>query len=125
MPGDKIIGYVTRSKGVSVHRRDCHNVVNVDEPERLINVEWAPREKEQLYSVPVRVEAADRVGLLRDLSAVVAEDGVNITAASTADNSNATTVITLTLETRGLSQLSRLLSRLQGVSGVVSVKRLT
>lgn len=125
LPGDKIIGYVTRSKGVTVHRRDCHNVVNVDQPERLINVEWAPREKDQLYAVPVRVEASDRVGLLRDISAVVAEDGVNIAAASTADNSNAKTIITLTLETRGLSQLSRLLSRLQGVSGVVSVKRLT
>lgn len=125
LPGDKIIGYVTRSKGVTVHRRDCSNVVNMEQPERLINVEWAPREKEQLYSVPVRVEAADRVGLLRDISAVVAEDGVNITAASTAENSNATTIITLTLETRGLSQLSRLLSRLQGVSGVVSAKRLT
>jgi guanosine-3',5'-bis(diphosphate) 3'-pyrophosphohydrolase len=125
MPGDKIIGYVTRSNGVSVHRRDCRNIVNVDEPERLINVDWTPREKEQLYSVPVRVEATDRVGLLRDISAVVAEDGVNITAASTADNSNAATVITLTLETKGLSQLSRLLSRLQGVSGVVSAKRIT
>jgi len=125
LPGDKIIGYVTRSKGVTVHRRDCRNVVNVDQPERLINVEWAPREKEQLYTVPVRVEATDRVGLLRDISAVVAEDGVNIAAASAADGSNTATAITLTLETKGLSQLSRLLSRLQGVPGVVSVKRIT
>jgi len=123
VPGDEIIGYVTRTKGVSVHRKDCPNIVNVDEKERLIKVEWGP--KEQLYSVPVRIEAWDRVGLLRDISAVVAEERVNIAAVSSSNHNDQTTSIFLTLETKGLGQLSRLLSKLEGIRGVISVARHT
>ena len=122
VPGDKIVGYITRTKGVSVHCRDCPNVVNVEEKERLINVEWEPRD--QYYTVPVKVEAFDRVGLLRDLSAVIAEEGVNITAASTTNSDADETAVLLTLETKNLSQLSKLLSKLEGVRGVRNVTRL-
>ena len=123
LPGDKIIGYVTRTKGVSVHRTDCLNIVNIDEKERLIRVAWEP--KDQMYTVPVRIETMDRVGLLRDISAVIAEEGVNITAASTSNNSVEASIILLTLETKGLGQLSQLLSKLEGVRGVINVTRLT
>jgi GTP pyrophosphokinase len=123
VPGDKIIGYVTRTKGVSVHRTDCLNIVNIDEKERLIRVAW--EQKDQMYTVPVRIEAMDRVGLLRDISAVIAEEGLNITAASTSNNSVEASIISLTLETKGLGQLSQLLSKLEGVRGVISVTRLT
>jgi len=123
VPGDKIIGYVTRTKGISVHRKDCSNIAHIDEKERLINVEWGPRD--QLYSVPVHIEAVDRVGLLRDISAIVAEEGVNIAAASTADHEDHTTAILLTLQTKGIGQLNRLFSKLEGVRGVISVTRHT
>jgi len=123
LPGDEITGYVTRTKGVSVHRKDCPNIVNIEEKERLVEVEWGPRE--QLYPVPVRIEAWDRVGLLRDISAIVAEEKVNIAAVSSADHNDQTTSIFLTLETKGIEQLSRLLSRLGGVRGVISVSRHT
>jgi GTP pyrophosphokinase len=121
VPGDEIIGYVTRTKGVSVHRKDCPNIANIEEKERLIKVEWGPRG--QLYSVPVRIEAWDRVGLLRDISAIVAEERVNIAAVSAADHNDQTTSIFLTLETRGVAELSRLLSKLEGIRGVISVAR--
>lgn len=123
VPGDEITGYVTRTRGVSVHRKDCPNIANIDEKERLIKVEWGPRE--QLYSVPVRIEAWDRVGLLRDITAIVAEDKVNIAAVSSDEHSDQTTSIFLTLETKGIEQLSRLLSKLEGIRGVISVARHT
>jgi GTP pyrophosphokinase len=121
MPGDDIIGYVTRSKGITVHRKDCLNIINVVDKERLISVGWGVGE--ELYSVPIRVEAFNRVGLLHDISGVVAEEGINIAAASTADRNDGTSIITLTLQTKGLGQLSRLLSRLEGVRGVINIIR--
>ena len=123
MPGDDIIGYVTRSRGVSVHRKDCLNIVNTTEKERLINVGWGTGE--QLYSVPVRIDGFDRVGLLRDITGLVAEEGINITSANTAERDDGTSVITLTLQTKGLGQLSQLLSKIEGVQGVINVARLT
>jgi guanosine-3',5'-bis(diphosphate) 3'-pyrophosphohydrolase len=123
MPGDDIIGYVTRSRGISVHRKDCSNIINTTEKERLINVGWGTGE--QLYSVPVRVDAFDRVGLLRDITGIVAEEGVNIASATMAERVDGTSVITLTLQTKGLGQLSRLLSKIEGIQGVINVARLT
>jgi len=123
MPGDDIIGYVTRSRGVSVHRKDCSNIINTTEKERLINVGWGTGE--QLYSVPVRIDGFDRVGLLRDITGIVAEEGINIASATMAERVDGTSVITLTLQTKGLGQLSRLLSKIEGVQGVINVARLT
>ncbi|MEA1958210.1 MAG: TGS domain-containing protein, partial [Chloroflexota bacterium] len=123
MPGDDIIGYITRTKGVSVHRKDCSNIANTAEKERLINVKWGVAE--QFYTVPVRIEAFDRVGLLRDISTIVAEEGVNIASANTLDQEDGTSVTVLTLHTKGLAQLSRLFSKLEGVTGIVNVTRTT
>ena len=123
MPGDDIIGYVTRSRGISVHRKDCPNIINTSEKERLINVGWSTAE--QLYAVPVRIDGFDRVGLLRDITGIVAEEGINITSANVAERDDGTSVITLTLQTKGLGQLSRLLSKIEGVQGVINVARLT
>jgi GTP pyrophosphokinase len=121
MPGDDIIGYITRTKGVSVHRKDCPNIANIEDKERLIKVEWG--RSDRFYSVPVRIEAWDRVGLLRDISAIVAEEKVNIASLNAADHDDQTTTILLTLETKGIEQLSRLLSKLEGVRSIVSVTR--
>jgi len=121
MPGDEIMGYVTRTKGVTVHRKDCPNIVHTDEKERLIKVEWG--RTDQFYSVPVHIEAWDRVGLLRDISAIVAEEKVNIASVNATNHDDQTTSIFLTLETKGIEQLSRLLSKLEGVRGMISVTR--
>jgi GTP diphosphokinase / guanosine-3',5'-bis(diphosphate) 3'-diphosphatase len=125
VPGDKIIGYITRSRGVTIHRQDCPNVINEDERERLVPVEWGPSDQtdEQLYPVNIQVEALDRVGLMRDIATVVAEERVNITSVNLADSSGETTTMFLTLETRGLAQLSQILKKIDGVKGVISVSR--
>ncbi|MFC1864858.1 RelA/SpoT family protein [Chloroflexota bacterium] len=121
VPGDKIIGYVTRSRGVTVHRQDCYNVVHEDERDRLIPVEWG--ETDALYPVKMQVQAWDRVGLVRDITALVAEEKINIASVSFTNNDDYTTSTFLTLEMANLAQLSRLLARIDGVRGVISTIR--
>jgi len=121
VPGDKIIGYVTRSRGVTVHREDCHNVIGGSEKERLIPVEWA--QTDSLYSVSIRVESWDRVGLARDITDIVAGEKVNISTMNVVNNDDHTTSVSLTLGIRSLAQLSRLLGKIEGVRGVTSVSR--
>ncbi len=121
VPGDDIVGYVTRSAGVTVHRKDCPNVVNEKEKERLVSVEWG--RVDQLYPVIVRIDAWDRVGLLRDISTLVSNESVNISSVRTDSHADSSTSLFLTLETRGVSQLSRLLSKLEGIAGVMNVTR--
>ena len=121
VPGDKIIGYVTRGEGVSVHRNDCRNVFHEDETERLVDVEWGRRG--QLYPVAVHIDAWDRMGLLRDISTMVAEEKVNMVGVHTQEGSDGHITIDVTLETAGVEQLSRLLTKLEGIRGIVSVSR--
>ena len=121
VPGDDIIGYVTRSRGVSIHRRDCYNIINEDEKERLVPVEWG--ESDALYPVNIHVESWDRVGLMRDVTTIVAEEKLNITAASSISHDDHTVSVYFNLGTRDLAQLSRLLGKIEGVRGVISVAR--
>ncbi|MDP2931396.1 MAG: bifunctional (p)ppGpp synthetase/guanosine-3',5'-bis(diphosphate) 3'-pyrophosphohydrolase [Chloroflexota bacterium] len=120
VPGDRIIGYVTRSRGVTIHRQDCYNVINEDEKDRLLQAEWG--EVDSVYPVNVAVEAWDRVGLIRDITTVVAEEKVNISSVSFS-NSKDTTSTYLTLDVKGLAQLSQLMVRIEGIRGVRSVTR--
>jgi GTP pyrophosphokinase len=121
VPGDAIIGYVTRSRGVTVHRRDCFNVLQEEERERLVEVEWG--RGGQLYPVAVRIEAWDRVGLMRDISTLVAEEHVNMGAVRTQEHDDSTVSVFLTLETTGIGQLSRVLNKLESVRGILFVRR--
>src|SRR3990170_1166342 len=121
VPGDDIIGYVTRGEGVSVHRADCPNIMNEDERERLVDVEWGRRG--HFYPVTVRIEAWDRVGLLRDMTTMVAEERVNMVGVHTQEHDVGRITISVTLETTGIEQLTRLLTKLEAVRGVVSVGR--
>jgi GTP pyrophosphokinase len=123
VPGDQIAGYVTRSRGVTVHRADCPNVLNEEERERIVEVEWGTAGK--LYPVSIRIEAWDRVGLLRDITAIVSEERVNMVGVRTVENADGGVAILATLETTGLEQLSRLLSRIEIVRGVRQVERST
>ncbi len=121
VPGDKIVGYVTRSRGVSIHRQDCYNIIHEDEKERLISVEWG--QTTALYPVSIQVEAWDRVGLIRDITTIVAEEKINIAAMSSVQHDDHTVTEHLTLGMKGLAQLSRLSGRIEGVRGVISVAR--
>ena len=121
VPGDEITGYITRSAGVTIHRTNCPNIVHEKERDRLVSVEWG--QVDQLYPIVVRIDAWDRVGLLRDISVVVSGEGVNISSVkSTLADDNSISIF-VTLQTKGLSQLSRLLSKVERIGGVTSVTR--
>ena len=122
MPGDKIVGYITRSRGVTVHRQDCRNVLNEEEKDRLIPVEWG--ETSSLYPVQIQVQAWDRVGLMRDISTLVAEEKINIVAIKLNNNDDQSISLSLSLEAANLAQLSRLLSKMEGIRGVISAARI-
>ncbi len=122
IPGDPIVGFITRGKGVTVHLQSCPTVVNEREVSRLIEVEWeaAPT---QSYPIAIRVEAYDRTGLLSDITQVVAENKVNILAANVGVTSDHTAVVTATLQVASVSQLARVMSRIETLKDVISVQR--
>ena len=123
LPGNPIIGFVTRTSGVTIHKTGCPNLRNEDEKERLVEVQWG--QSRQLYPVRVSILAWDRVGLLRDVTTRVSEEGVNIASVVTAENRDGTANLSLTLYTTGIDQLSRLFSKLEGVRGVIRATRTT
>ena len=121
IPGDEIAGFVTRVRGVTVHKKDCISLRNEDEPERIVHVSWG--EVKELYPVRVCIEAYDRVGLLRDVTVRVSEEKVNIASVVTQEKSDGTVTMELTLHTTGLDQLGKLFAKLEGVRSVTSVTR--
>jgi len=121
IPGDNILGFVTRSRGVTVHKKDCPSLKNEDEQERIVKVDWG--QAKELYPVRVRIEAYDRVGLLRDITVQVSEERVNIASVITEEHSDGTVSISLTLHTTGLDQLGKLFAKLERVRGVISATR--
>ncbi len=121
LPGDKIVGYVTRGTGVTIHRSDCPNVTHQTDHERLVDVAWG--RIQQVYPVAIRLEAWDRDGLLRDVAALVAEDRVNMTSVSAVTHTDHTAIIKATLEISDLRTLSRILTRLERIKGIRSVQR--
>jgi len=122
VPGDDIIGYITRGKGVTVHRRACPSVENEDDQERLVQVDWG-RTGQSIFPVTVRIEAWDRVGLARDITALLADEGLSLTDLTTKVNKDQTAAVWATIEVGGLDKLSRVLHRLEGVKDVFSVAR--
>jgi len=123
LPGDMIVGYITRNRGVTIHRADCHNIVLETEKDRLVNAEWG--DTRASYSVNIQVQSADRVGLVRDITTLVAEEKININSFSSASNGDGTATTFLTLETENLSQLNRILTKLESIREVISASRVT
>ena len=120
IPGEEIVGYINRSSGVTIHGRSCPNMVGEGERGRLLEVGWG--KTKTIYPVRVRIEAWDRVGLLRDITSVVSADHVNIALVVTEEDGDIS-IVTLTAHINGIDQLSRLFSKLEGIEGVVQVAR--
>ncbi|MBK9676157.1 MAG: bifunctional (p)ppGpp synthetase/guanosine-3',5'-bis(diphosphate) 3'-pyrophosphohydrolase [Betaproteobacteria bacterium] len=122
-PPDGIVGFVTRGKGVTIHRRNCASVARLHErePERLIAAEWGAA-RDEVFPVDVVLEAMDRQGLLRDVTEVFSREKVNVTAAHT-QSRNLHVRMGFTLEVRSLDALQRALALVRDVPGVVSAGR--
>jgi GTP pyrophosphokinase len=122
MPGDQIVGYITRGRGVTVHRRDCANVQNIVDTERLVEVTWGRDAREQSYSVPVEIIAYDREGLIRDISTVIADEQVNLSKVEVSTRQDIATLY-LTMEIAQNQQLTRILNKIEYIPSVVEARR--
>ncbi|EED36537.1 GTP pyrophosphokinase [Luminiphilus syltensis NOR5-1B] len=125
VPGDEIVGYITRSRGVSVHRRDCNRVLSLKQntPERIIAVSWGGLD-DQRFEVEIAIEAYDRQGLLADVTGLMARNRVNVTEVNTlSDRADNTARMRLRLEVASLESLSSVLNKLGQLDNIVSANR--
>jgi GTP diphosphokinase / guanosine-3',5'-bis(diphosphate) 3'-diphosphatase len=120
MPGDQIVGYITRGRGATIHRQDCPNILRRKDTERLLQVDWG--KVERTFPVHITVKAYDRQGLMGDISTLLQNEGVNIADVSV--NYNRTVAdIKLVIEIRDLAQLSRVLTRIESLPNVLEAQR--
>ncbi len=125
VPGDKIVGFVTRGAGVSVHQSACHNVSSLlKEPERMIEVEWAPTSK-SLFLVHIQIEALDRSGLLSDVTRVLSEHHVNILSATVNTSSDRLALSRFVFEMGDATHLDRILNAVRRIDTVYDVYRVS
>ena len=119
-PGDDIVGYITRGRGATIHRQDCPNIMRIKDRERLVKVSWG--EAMDTYPVPVQMKAYDRDGLMRDISTLIAEEGINMGNVRVDVNNNLA-IFEMVLEVRDLAQLSKVLDRLENLANVLEARR--
>jgi guanosine-3',5'-bis(diphosphate) 3'-pyrophosphohydrolase len=120
-PGDPIVGYITRGRGATIHRQDCPNVLRIKDRERLVQVSWGrPR---QTYPVSVRIRAYDRDGLMRDVSTLVANESINMSSVQVSTK-NSLAIFDLVMLVTDVTQLSRVLNRLEALPNVLEARRL-
>jgi GTP pyrophosphokinase len=125
VPGDEILGFVTRGTGVSVHRVDCKNSTQLRlEPERLLEVSWAPTSK-SVFLVQIQIEALDRSGLLSDVTRVLSEHHVNILSASVSTRSDRVALSRFVFELGDAGVLDHLLNAVRRIEAVYDVYRVS
>ncbi|MDF2546564.1 MAG: (p)ppGpp synthetase [Anaerosolibacter sp.] len=125
VPGDDIIGFITRGRGVSVHRKDCLNVTNeTDHVDRFIEVEW-DEERQTSYQSEIQIIAADRKGLLSEITNVLSETKLTVTAVNARTNREKIAIINLTVEITNVNQLDKLINKIRTMQGVMDVFRVT
>lgn len=125
VPGDDIRGYVTQGRGVTIHRSDCDNLLHLEvmEPQRVLQVSWGNKPN-RTYPVDMLIQAYDRTGLLHDVSALLANERVNVTSVNTSSNQGENTAsMQLTVEVESLERFGRLMTRIAQLPNVISAKR--
>lgn len=125
VPGDEIVGFITRGAGVSVHQANCHNVQSLmREPERMIDVEWAPSSK-SVFLVQIQIEALDRAGLLSDVTRVLSEHHVNILSANVSTSTDRLALSRFVFEMGDTTHLDRVLNAVRRIDAVYDVYRVS
>ncbi|MGM0498709.1 MAG: RelA/SpoT family protein [Bacillota bacterium] len=124
VPGDDIVGYITRGRGVSVHRKDCKNLKNLaeSEPERIIDVSWE-RGRTESYQVDLRIEAVNKSALLNDVTHIIKEEKINILSVMARTNDQNRAVINLSLELSSTEHMYDIMKKIESISGVLNVSR--
>ena len=130
VPGDEIVGFVTRGRGVSIHRTDCINILNLPEIERgrLIDAEWQQAEGEnnkERYSTEIKIYANTRIGMFVDISKVFTERQIDITSMNVRTSKQGKATIIMTFDIHGIEELNRLTDKLRQIEGVLDIERTT
>lgn len=124
VPGDDIIGYITKGRGVSIHRKDCTNINDLlSEEERIIEVEWYNEKQEASYNVDIEILANDRTGLLADVVREITNQKINIMGVNTRTSKDRIATIGATLEVQGIEQLNQVIKQIRKVDSVYEVTR--
>ena len=123
IPGEPIVGVVTRAKGVTVHRMDCKTLENV-EPERLMDIKWSGDNASKTYNTTIRVETAEKMGLLKDIIAAVSDNNTNITYANVKSKNGKLGIVELGIELDNIDTLKKVILSIQAIPDVYSVKRI-
>ena len=123
IPGEPIVGVVTRAKGVTVHRMDCQTLEHI-EPERLMDIRWSGDNTNKTYTTTIRVETAEKLGLLKDIIAAVSDNNTNITYANVKSKSGKVGIIELGMELDNIDTLKKVILSIQAIPDVYSVKRI-
>ena len=126
VPGDEVLGYMTRGKGIALHRHGCPNVIHLQqtEPDRLIEVDWRPTDDKQRYSTDIKMELVDRLGLLEDVGKLFSEAKTFIQAIRTRSLPNHTAVMQISFDATDTDHIAAVISRLQRLTDVMDIHRL-
>mgnify|MGYP002697341761 CR=1 FL=1 len=127
VPGDEIVGFVTRGRGVSIHRTDCINVINLSEIERarLIEAEWQVSEADttQTYTTEINIYANNRKGLLAEVSKIFLELDIDIITINVSNNKKGRATLSMSFDITGVEQLNRIITKIRNVEGVIDIER--
>ena len=128
VPGDEIVGFVTRGRGISIHRTDCVNVINVSEIDkaRLIDAEWQQLDYANLserYVADVKIYANNRTGLIVDVSRLLTESKIDVRSMNCKVNKQDTATLELGFEITGIDQLNDLMNKMRQIEGVIDIER--
>lgn len=127
VPGDEIVGFVTRGRGISIHRTDCVNMINlpVEERNRLIEAEWNPEAKKNkdFYPVEIVIYSFNRSGVLFDISRIFTENDIDVKSMNVRTSKQDKATFVVGFETRGVDQLNKLVKKLRGVESVIDIER--
>ena len=126
VPGDEVSGYMTRGKGIALHRHGCANVAHYQqtEPERLIEIDWKPSDPTQRYSTDIKIELVDRLGLLEDIGKLFSEAKTFIQAIRTRSHANHTAVMQISFDAADTDHIAAMITKLQRLTDVVDIHRL-
>jgi len=125
VPGEEIVGFITKGKGVAIHKKDCSNITALDHPpSRMVKVDWDPT-ADVIYPVEIEVEAFDRVGILRDVVSQISETKTNISAANVKTKRGTSAIIRLIVDIKNIDHLSQVMKAIRSVSDVYGVYRVT
>lgn len=129
MPGDEIVGFVTRGRGVSVHRTDCINIINLSEIEksRLIEAEWEAESEGELgeYSATLKIFCNDRPGLLVDITRIFTERNININGINSKTSKQGIATIQISFNTKGKTQMNTMIEKLRQIENIIDIERTT